>query len=189
MSRWNFGWRVLSVFLSILDPQVLLSILLNHGFQQFNLSPTFGMCCPSSTYSPRREAGVGGVSQGVEMIGSWPWLIRSVPKTGVAEGSAETAFVYLGLIQRYRVTPPTPKAIFFFWSKHHVPKFLQCLFVWAILHPLSSSLAFQLWNQPSDVANSPHIILSLRLSSLSRWHPWGQSRSTFPKAGVSRCFP
>lgn len=44
-------------------------------------------------YSPRREAGTGRVVQGVEMIGSWPWLIQSVPKTGVAEGSAETAFV------------------------------------------------------------------------------------------------
>lgn len=81
------------MFLSILDPQVLLSILLSHGFQQFNLSPTFGMCCPSSMYSPRREAGAGGVFQGVEMKGSWPWLIQSLPKTGVIEGLAETVFV------------------------------------------------------------------------------------------------
>lgn len=93
MSLCNFGWRVLSVFLSILDPQVFLSILLSHGFQQFNLSPAFGICCPSSMSSSRREAGAGRVLQGVEMIGYWPWLIQSLPKTGVAEGFAETVFV------------------------------------------------------------------------------------------------
>lgn len=53
MSLCNFGRRVLSVFLSVLVPQVLLNILLSHGFQQFNLTATFSMCCPGSMYSPQ----------------------------------------------------------------------------------------------------------------------------------------